>query len=205
MAAGLTGLATSLSLLLAIGAQNAFVLRQGLLQTHVLWVCLFCSVSDAILIAAGIGGFGAVTAAAPWLPVALGLGGAAFLFAYGAGRFLSAWRGGQALAAAGAGGTLSATLGTAAAMTWLNPHVWLDTLGLIGAVSTQYEVPAERRTFALGAIAASFAFFFTLGYGARFLAPLMASPRAWRRLDLGIGVLMWGIAATLAAKLWRGA
>jgi L-lysine exporter family protein LysE/ArgO len=205
MAAGLTGLATSLSLILAIGAQNAFVLRQGLLRTHVLWVCLFCAVSDAVLIAAGIGGFGVVTAAAPWLPVALGLGGAAFLWAYGAGRFLSAWRGGHALAAAGAGGTLWATLGTAAAMTWLNPHVWLDTLGLIGAVSMQYESSADRRAFALGAIAASFAFFFALGYGARFLAPLMASPRAWRRLDLGIGLLMWGIAATLVAKLWRGA
>lgn len=199
--AALTGFATALSLIVAIGAQNAFVLRQGLIRHHVFWLCLFCSLSDAVLIGAGVAGFGALSAAQPWLPVALTLGGAAFLLAYGALRLRAAFRGGQALAAAGAGGSLRAVLGTAAAITWLNPHVYLDTLALIGAVSTRFDPGAARLAFALGAISASFAFFFALGYGARLLAPAMASPRAWRLLDLGIGAVMWAIAAGLLAGL----
>ncbi|TCP40998.1 LysE/ArgO family amino acid transporter [Rhodovulum marinum] len=200
-AAALTGFATAFSLILAIGAQNAFVLRQGLIGTHVFALCLFCALSDAVLIAAGVSGFGALTSALPWLPAALTLGGAAFLIAYGALRFRAAFRGGHALAADRACGTLWSVLGTAAAITWLNPHVYLDTLALIGAVSTRFDPGTPRTAFAFGAISASFSFFFALGYGARLLAPVMASPRAWRLLDLGIGVVMWTIAAGLVAAL----
>lgn len=199
--AALTGFATAFSLILAIGAQNAFVLRQGLIGAHVFALCLFCALSDAVLIAAGVTGFGALTAALPWLPAVLTLAGAAFLIGYGALRFRAALRGGHALAAAGDGGSLAAVLATGAAITWLNPHVYLDTLALIGAVSTRFEPGADRLAFALGAISASFTFFFALGYGARLLAPMMASPRAWRLLDLGIGVIMWSIAAGLIASL----
>ncbi|TCO69727.1 LysE/ArgO family amino acid transporter [Rhodovulum euryhalinum] len=197
----LTGFATSLSLILAIGAQNAFVLRQGLMQRHVFALCLFCALSDAALIAAGVAGFGTLARAAPWLPTALTLGGAAFLLAYGALRIRAALRGGHALAADGRGGSVWAVLGTAAAITWLNPHVYLDTLALIGAVSMRFAPGADRMAFGLGAVAASFVFFFALGYGARLLAPVMASPRAWRVLDLGIGVVMWTIAAGLVLSL----
>lgn len=197
----LAGFATSFSLILAIGAQNAFVLRQGLIRTHVFWLCLFCGTSDAVLIAAGVAGFGALSRSLPWLSAALTLGGAAFLFVYGALRLRAAWRGGHGLTAEGAGGTVWQVLGTAAALTWLNPHVYLDTLGLIGAVASPYTEIAARVAFALGAIAASFTFFFALGYGARLLAPYMASPRAWRLLDLGIAAVMWSLAATLLAKL----
>jgi len=191
------GFATGLSLILAIGAQNAFVLRQGLARAHVFWLCLFCAGSDAILIAAGIAGFGALTARLPMLPQIMAWGGAAFLILYGASRFRAAWRGNQALAPGAPAPGLAATLATAAAFTWLNPHVYLDTLGLIGAVSTQFTESGDRISFGLGATSASFVFFYTLGYGARILAPLMRSPAAWRLLDLLIGTTMWTIAARL--------
>lgn len=199
--AALTGFATSLSLILAIGAQNAFVLRQGLIGQHVFWLCLFCGLSDAILIAAGVSGFGALSTSLPWLPGALTLAGATFLLVYGGLRFRAALAGGHALNASGTARSLWQTVGTAAALTWLNPHVYLDTLGLIGAVAAQYEAGSARRAFGGGAVTASFVFFFTLGYGARRLAPLMANARAWRLLDLGVGVLMWVIAVTLLVKL----
>ncbi|SIO20105.1 L-lysine exporter family protein LysE/ArgO [Rhodovulum sp. ES.010] len=199
LAAAVTGFATSLSLILAIGAQNAFVLRQGLLRAHVFGLCLFCAASDAVLIAAGVAGFSALSGTLPWLPAALTLGGAAFLLIYGAVRFRAAWAGAHALAAAGRAGSQWAVLGTAAALTWLNPHVYLDTLGLIGAVSTRFGDASERLAFGSGAVAASFVFFFALGYGARLLAPAMADPRAWRLLDFGIGVTMWTIAGGLIA------
>jgi len=200
MIAAATGFATGLSLILAIGAQNAFVLRQGLLRRHVLPLCLLCAFSDAILIAAGVAGFGAIAGAAPWLPGAMALAGAAFLAVYGALRLRAAWRGDYALALSGQSASLGATLLTGAAFTWLNPHVYLDTLGLVGAVSTQF-AGADRLAFGIGAMAASFAFFFALGYGARLLAPAMRSTRAWRRLDLLIGLTMWALALGLLASL----
>ncbi len=193
----LTGFATGLSLILAIGAQNAFVLRQGLLKAHIFWLCLLCATSDAILIVAGVAGFGAITAVYPDLPRIMALAGAAFLFTYGAIRFRAAWKGDYAMALAGQSAGLWATLATGAAFTWLNPHVYLDTLGLVGAVSTSFASQSEKIAFGLGAVIASFAFFFSLGYGARFLAPLMQSARSWRILDIGIGVVMWILAATL--------
>jgi L-lysine exporter family protein LysE/ArgO len=194
--AAITGFATGFSLILAIGAQNAFVLRQGLLRRHVFPLCLLCALSDAILIAAGVAGFGALAAALPWFPRAMALAGAAFLLAYGAMRLRAAWSGDYAMALAGRSAALGPTLAMGAAFTWLNPHVYLDTLGLVGAVSTQF-AGAEKAAFGAGATAASFAFFFSLGYGARLLAPLMQSPMAWRRLDLGIALVMWALALGL--------
>jgi L-lysine exporter family protein LysE/ArgO len=191
-----TGFVTGFSLILAIGAQNAFVLRQGLLKVHVLPLCLLCAMSDALLIAAGVAGFGALAEALPWFPRTMALAGAAFLLAYGALRMRSAIRSNYALTLAGQSAPLGRTLAMGAAFTWLNPHVYLDTLGLVGAVSTQFQ-GSERLQFGLGAALASFVFFFALGYGARLLAPVMASARAWQRLDIGIALVMW----TLAAKL----
>ena len=199
-AAFLTGFATGLSLILAIGAQNAFVLRQGLLRVHVLPLVLFCAASDAALIAAGVAGFGALAEAHPTFPAAMALAGAAFLLVYGAMRLRAAWTGSSALAPGQAAQGLGRTLAIAAAFTWANPHVYLDTLGLIGAVSTRFEGPA-RLAFGLGAAAASFVFFFALGYGARLLAPLLTSAASWRLLDTAIGLTMWAIAAGLLAGL----
>jgi len=196
--AALTGFLTGLSLILAIGAQNAFVLRQGLTRRHVFPLALFCAGSDALLITAGVLGFGALTAAFPALPRVMSLAGAAFLTAYGLSRLVAAWRGGESLAPGQEEPSLGRTLALAAAFTWLNPHVYLDTLGLIGAVSTGFAGAELKLAFGLGAVAASFAFFFSLGYGARLLAPLMRSSAAWRLLDLLIGVTMLALAAKLA-------
>ena len=196
LTAAATGFATGFSLILAIGAQNAFVLRQGLLRRHVFWLCMLCAVSDAILIAAGVAGFGALVAALPAFPTVMAVAGGAFLIAYGAMRFRAAWIGGHRMEAEGQASSLRATLLAGAAFTWANPHVYLDTLGLNGAVSTQY-FGAEKIAFGAGSATASFVFFFALGYGARLLAPLMQSARAWQILDLAVGLLMWVIAAGL--------
>ncbi len=202
MTVALTGFATSFSLILAIGAQNAFVLRQGLLRQHVFPLALFCALSDAVLITAGVAGFGALTEALPLLPVVMAVGGAAFLIVYGLTRLHAAWRGGDAMEISGRGQSLGRTIGIAAAFTWANPHVYLDTLGLIGAVSTSYETWAERMTFGAGAVLASFVFFFGLAYGARLLAPVMEKPRAWQVLDTLIGLTMLAIAGKLILGLF---
>ncbi len=194
MHAALAGFGLGLSLILAIGAQNAFVLRQGLVQRHVLAVCLTCALSDAVLITAGVAGFGALTRAVPWLESAMRIGGAAFLLWYGFLSLRRAWLGGETLQAAAEQQSLRDALLTCLALTWLNPHVYLDTLVLLGAVSAKYE---DKLAFGLGAVAASFVFFFTLGYGARVLSPVLAKPGAWRVLDALIGLLMWGISASL--------
>lgn len=191
----LSGFALSFSLILAIGAQNAFVLRQGLRREHVFWVCLTCAVSDAILITAGVVGFGSLAARVPWFEPLMRYGGAAFLGVYGAFSLRSAWRGGAVLLASeGSGRALWPSLLTVLAFTWLNPHVYLDTLVLIGSISAQYDA---RTLFGAGAVTASFVFFFGLGYGARAIAPLFARQRAWQVLDLVIGLTMWAIAAKL--------
>lgn len=192
----LPGFFLSLSLILAIGAQNAFVLRQGLRQEHVFAVCLVCAVSDAILIAAGVAGFGLASHALPWLEPVLRYGGALFLLAYAARSLRSALRNHGSLMPSGrqAAG-LGATLATCLAFTWLNPHVYLDTVVLLGSISSQYE--GHKAAFALGAMAASFLFFFTLGFGARLLRPVFASQTAWRVLDVLVGIAMLAIALKL--------
>jgi len=201
ISAAFTGFFTSISLILAIGAQNAFVLRQGLLRSHVFPLCLFCALSDALLITAGVAGFGYIVNLAPWLPTVMALGGAAFLILYGATRMYAVWVGEYALKIGGNSSTKLSTLGVAAALTWLNPHVYLDTLGLIGAISTQYVEVNQKWAFGLAAALASFIFFFSLGYGARLLAPYMKSTHTWRILDFIIGITMFAIAAKLLLSL----
>lgn len=190
------GFALGLSLILAIGAQNAFVLRQGLRQSHVGAVCLTCALSDAALITAGAIGFGAFAESAPWFQPIFRWGGAAFLAVYGALSLRAAYLGGEGLKASvnGDSGRRNAIL-TALALTWLNPHVYLDTVVLLGSISTEYN--DDQMWFAMGAITASFVFFFSLGYGARMLAPFFATPVAWRILDLVVGLTMWTIAFSL--------
>ncbi|HAW47686.1 MAG TPA: amino acid transporter [Roseovarius sp.] len=194
MQAAVAGFALGFSLILAIGAQNAFVLRQGLRREHVLAVVLVCALSDAVLVAAGVAGFGALAEAVPGLERIMRYGGAAFLLVYGARSFLAAWRGGAALEAGEGAGSLRRAVLTCLALTWLNPHVYLDTVVLLGSVSAQY---ADRFAFGLGAVTASFVFFFALGYGARLLAPLFRRPESWRVLDAGVGCVMWAIAIGL--------
>lgn len=195
MSTFLSGFALSISLILAIGAQNAFVLKFGMRREHVLPIVLTCSISDAILILVGVSGFGALAEAAPWFESAMRYGGAAFLFWYGLQNARSAYRGGGVLTGKAETGTsLKATLLTVLAITWLNPHVYLDTVVLIGSISAQYE---DRLAFGSGAVLASFTFFFTLGYGARLLSPLFAKPLAWRILDACIALIMWAIALSL--------
>ncbi len=196
ISAALAGFALGLSLILAIGAQNAFVLRQGLRGAHVFAVCLTCALSDALLITAGVAGFGAIDAAMPGVAPALRWGGVAFLVVYGALSFRRAFGAEAALdPAADSAGTLAGALATCLALTWLNPHVYLDTVVLLGSVSTQWE--GGRLAFGTGAVVASFSFFFALGYGARLLRPVFARPRAWRLLEAGVGLTMWAIALKL--------
>ncbi len=195
MSSFIPGFVLSLTLILAIGAQNAFVLRQGLRREHVFWVCLTCGLSDALLIAAGVAGFGALAEAVPWFETVMRYGGAAFLIFYGAQNALSAWRGGSALEVAGqAPKSLRATILTLLAITFLNPHVYLDTLVLLGSISAQYD---SGLAFGGGAALASILFFFVLGYGARLLQPIFARPVSWRILDAVIALTMWLIAAKL--------
>ncbi|WP_298430937.1 LysE/ArgO family amino acid transporter [uncultured Jannaschia sp.] len=190
----LSGFGLGLSLILAIGAQNAFVLRQGLRGEHVVAVVLVCALSESILVTSGVLGFGALVSAAPWIVPVFRWGGAAFLVAYGARAAWSAWTGGAALAAEGQGGDLRRTVLTALAITWLNPHVYLDTVMLLGSISTQAPVPLA---FGAGAIVAAWVFFGALGFGATLLRPLFARPAAWRVLDACIALVMWAIAAGL--------
>jgi L-lysine exporter family protein LysE/ArgO len=195
--AAIAGYLVAISLIAAIGAQNAFVLRQGIRREHVGWVVLTCAASDALLITAGVAGFGSVTKAVPWLAQAMLWGGVAFLLVYGALRFRAAWLGGASLQPAEQGrAPLRQILLTCLVLTWANPHVYLDTVVLIGAVSTQYA--PHHGFFALGALLASASFFAALGYGARLLAPVFARPQAWVVLEVLVGATMWVIAATLA-------
>ncbi|NOC91428.1 MULTISPECIES: LysE/ArgO family amino acid transporter [unclassified Ruegeria] len=191
----IAGFALGFSLILAIGAQNAFILRQGLRREHVFFLCLTCAVSDAILIGAGVAGFGTLAQAAPWFETVMRYGGAAFLTWYGLRSLRSSWLGGSVMEICnGKRTSLKAALLTVFAFTWLNPHVYLDTVVLIGSISAQYD---DRLGFALGAMTSSFVFFFSLGYGASILSPVFARPRAWQVLDAGIGVVMLGIALKL--------
>ncbi len=188
----IAGFVLSFSLILAIGAQNAFILRQGLRREHVFILCLTCAVSDAILITAGIAGFGTLAQAAPWFETVMRFGGAAFLTWYGLRSLWSAWQGGAVMELGESQRTsLRSAMLTVLAFTWLNPHVYLDTVVLIGSISAQYD---DRFRFAIGAVTSSFVFFFTLGYGARILSPFFARPRAWQVLDALIGIVMLGIA-----------
>ena len=195
-----TGLLTGLSLIVAIGAQNAFVLRQGLRNAHVFAVSLACSLSDAALIAFGVISFRQMAVAAPWFVPAMRYGGAAFLIWYGARNLYSALRLSGALATGDArSASLGQTLAMCLALTWLNPHVYLDTVMLLGAISTRF--PGQEASFAMGAMTGSFLFFFALGYGAIGLRPIFASPASWRALEALVALTMWTIAFKLIMSL----
>ncbi|MGH1374117.1 MAG: LysE/ArgO family amino acid transporter [Cellvibrionaceae bacterium] len=192
----LAGFSLGLSLILAIGSQNAFVLKQGLKSHHVLVICLVCAISDALLILFGVAGFGAIVKQFPEIETLSRYGGAIFLSVYGALSFKSAFFTDHVLddAAESKGSALKAVL-TCLAFTWLNPHVYLDTVVLLGSISTQYS--PHQFIFASGAMTSSFIFFFSLGYGARFLAPIFKNPKAWKVLEFLIGVTMVAIAVSL--------
>lgn len=193
----LQGLALSLGLIVAIGAQNAFVLRQGLRREHVGSVVIFCAVADAVLIAAGVLGMAQALANSPGIARALALAGTAFLAVYGW-RALRRARHPQPMTASASGESMSrgAALAQAAAFTLLNPHVYLDTVLLVGSIGAQ-QPAALRGWFVAGASTASLLWFGLLGFGARWLAPWFARPRAWQVLDALIGVTMWVLAALL--------
>lgn len=196
LTAALAGFLLCLGLIVAIGAQNAFILRQGLRGEHVFWVCLTCAICDALLITLGVTSLQAISAVLPGIEPVLRYGGAAFLLAYGLRSMRSAWRGGNALdAGTGQAASLKATLGTLLAITFLNPHVYLDTVILIGSIATNY--PGHEAAFAAGASLGSIVFFFALGYGARLLRPLFARPASWQVLDGLIATVMTGLAVKL--------
>ena len=199
LSAAFTGSALGLTLIVAIGAQNAFVLRQGLRREHVGVIVLLCAVADALLMAAGIAGLAGLLGAQPALARWLALGGAVFLTAYGLRALWRALRR-AALRANADQRPLSRAQAVvqALAFTLLNPHVYLDTVVLVGAVGAQHG--DQRWWFCAGAAAASVVWFSALGYGARWLAPLFARPGASRVLDALIGATMLGLASALVGQ-----
>lgn len=195
-AAFLTGFFLGLSLIIAIGAQNAFILRQGLLKQHVFVLSLICAFSDALLIAVGVAGLGTFIERSPALLTVIRLGGAAFLLWY---AFIALRRAmNPRTMETGGGGApdLRAAIATCLAFTFLNPHVYLDTVLLVGSLSAPYQ-GNDRLSYAIGAMSASFVWFFGLGYGARLLAPLFRTRRAWQVLDCFIALVMVVIAISL--------
>ena len=197
----LQGLALSLGLIVAIGAQNAFVLRQGLRREHVASVVFFCAITDALLIAAGVLGMAQALGESPMVANALALAGAVFLAAYGWNALRRALQQNGLLAnEEGDGLTWAAAMAQAAAFTLLNPHVYLDTVLLVGSIGAQQ--PADLQVwFVAGASSASLLWFCALGFGARWLAPLFAKPRAWQVLDILIGLTMWALSGMLVLRL----
>lgn len=191
----ITGFSIGFSLILAIGAQNAFVLKQGLIRQNVFLVCLICAASDAILITLGVSGFGEIITEYPIIEKLARIGGALFLFTYGVLNLYSAQTKTHALEPTKKIQTSKRkTVLTCLGFTWLNPHVYLDTVVMLGSISTQFENTA---TFALGAISASFVFFFSLGFGASKLTRYFEKPRTWRVLENLIGILMIFLGITL--------
>ena len=194
-----SGLALGLGLIVAIGAQNAFVLRQGLRLEHVAAVVAVCALSDLVLIGAGVLGAGAALSRVPWLIPVVCFAGAAFLLGYGAMAARRALRPGALLSeAAGAPTGLAVAVGTCLALTWLNPHVYLDTVVLLGSMASTYG--EHRWQFAVGAGVGSTIWFTALGFSARLLRPVFARPAAWRFLDGGIALVMTVLAVSLAVR-----
>lgn len=197
--AAAAGLGLGLSLIVAIGAQNALVLRQGLRSEHVAAVVAVCLLSDVVLITAGVAGAGALVTRAPGVVTLVCFAGAAFLLVYGLLAARRALRPAALLPdASGARTGLAVTVSTAVALTWLNPHVYLDTVVLLGSLASTYD--DRRWWFGAGAALGSAVWFLGLGYGARLLRPVFARPRAWQVLDAGIAVVMVVLAISLAVR-----
>lgn len=196
MSAFVYGLGIGFSLILAIGAQNAFVLKQGLKQQHVFWVCFICALSDSILIYLGVTGFSKIVVNFPLILIVSKYFGAAFLFLYGLRNFYSALKSTSSLNPSDIEkDSLLKIIGMCLAFTWLNPHVYLDAIILIGSISVQFS--DQLYLFAAGTILASWIFFFSVGYGAKMLLPLFKKATSWKILEVLIGVTMWTIATML--------
>ncbi|WP_372402576.1 LysE/ArgO family amino acid transporter [Tistrella bauzanensis] len=192
------GFALGAALIIAIGAQNAFVLRQGLIRAHVLPIVAFCALADAALIVAGALGLGSLISGHERVLGVVSLAGAGFLVTYGMMAARRAWKPGQLLPSEAPAAPLLRTLATVAAVTLLNPHVYLDTVVLLGSISGRHPMP-DRLWFVGGAALASITWFSALGYGARLLVPVFRRPAAWRVLDGIIALVMWLIGAKLIA------
>lgn len=205
------GFFVSFGLIVAIGAQNAHVLKQGLLKQHIFWVCLVCFVCDALLMSAGVLGLGSLIQSSQVAMLTLAIVGAVFLFWYGLRAFKSAYRGGANLSVGDDTHALpklskKQSIATTLALTLLNPHVYLDTLVLVGSIASPLAL-SQKFWFLAGAMLASGLWFFGLGYGARLLIPLFQKPKTWQILDALIGVVMWAIAVGLikyAYGVWVG-
>ena len=197
----LSGFTTGATLIIAIGAQNAFVLRQGLRREHVLPIVAVCALSDIVLIALGVAGIGALVEAAPLALSIVTIAGALFLLAYAVFAARRALRPKGLEAGTAAKSTLAAAVLTAVALTWLNPHVYLDTVLLLGSLAVTHG-PDGKWVFAIGAALASLAWFTALGYGARLLSRVFAKPLAWRILDGVIAVVMAALAVMLLLRLF---
>lgn len=196
MSAFVYGLGIGFSLIFAIGAQNAFVLKQGLKQQYVFWVCFICALSDSILIYLGVAGFSKIVVNFPLILIMSKYFGAAFLFFYGLRNFYSALKSTSSLNPSDIEkDSLLKIIGMCLAFTWLNPHVYLDAIILIGSISVQFS--DQLYLFAAGTILASWIFFFSVGYGAKMLLPLFKKATSWKILDVLIGVTMWTIATML--------
>lgn len=203
LAPALSGFLLGAGLIVAIGAQNAFVLRQGLLRRHVGPVVLVCAGSDALLIACGVGGLGALVATSPGLLRIVGWVGAAFLAGYGLLALRRALHPGALRVGEQAPAPLGRVLAACLAFTFLNPHVYLDTVLLVGSLGARWTGPA-RFAYGAGAAMASLAWFSALGYGARLLAPLFTRPLAWRVLDAGVALVMLVLAVSLVRGISLG-
>ncbi|NOL50495.1 LysE/ArgO family amino acid transporter [Pelistega europaea] len=193
----ISGFLLCLSLIVAIGSQNAFIIKQGLKKEHTFWISFLCTIFDMIIIGIGTFGFGHIILSLPWALTAMQYIGAAFLFVYGLLHLKSAFKGGQSLQtdAEQKKMPLKKAVLIICALTWLNPHVYIDCFFIIGSVATKYA--EHRMAFYLGNITASTIFFFALGYGARLLQPIFKKPLSWQILDFIIFVIMVSIAYSL--------
>lgn len=193
----IAGFLLCLSLIVAIGSQNAFILKQGLKREHIFWICTLCTIFDMVIIGFGVFGFGQIILSVPWILKAIQYIGAGFLCVYGLLHLKSAIKGGQSLHTENENKKtpLKKVILITFAMTWLNPHVYLDCVFIIGSVATKYH--EYKVAFYLGNITASVIFFFSLGYGARLLQPIFQKPRSWQLLDVIIFIIMLSIAFSL--------
>lgn len=200
----LKGALVSMGLIVAIGGQNAFVLKQGLLRRNIFWVCLICFVCDAVLMSTGVLGLGSVISSSRTLTIALALVGGAFLAWYGFRALKSAIQGAGFLDAQQSEGqaqSVAASVVATLSITLLNPHVYIDTVVVIGGIAGTLSA-ADKVLFLLGAVCSSCVWFFSLGYGARLLTPYFKTARTWQMLDIFITVIMWWIAFELFKYAW---
>ena len=196
----LKGFGTGGGLIIAIGAQNAFVLSQGVKKHHYIIIPLICATCDALLIGIGVTGVGSMIAASRPLALGAGIGGALFLLFYGLRSFVSAIRGGALKEGGDSPGSFKNAVAATLAVTLLNPHVYLDTVILLGSLAGQFQPPGHL-VFGAGAALASFIWFFSLSLGGKLLAPLFTREWSWRILDSLVGMVMWAIALSIIRGL----